>query len=128
MERDEYLGSDVGRQIIGCAMRVHSGLGPGLPEKVYQACLVHELRNISSKAERQVSLPVRYRDVILDCGYRIEVLVNGVIVLELKVVDGLNDLHLSQLLSYLKLGDYKLGYLMNFNVRHMTYGIKRVIN
>ena len=115
-------------QAIGCAMRVHTGLGPGLLESVYEACLVYELGSIGLKAERQVSLPVRYRDVSLDCGYRLDILVNGTIVLELKVVERLNDLHLSPLLSYLKLGNYKLGYLLNFNIRHMKDGIKRVIN
>lgn len=116
------------RRILGCAMRVHSGLGPGLLESAYEACLGYELVTAGFGVQRQTPLPVNYRGITLDCGYRLDRVVDGSVVLELKVVDKLNDLHFAQLLSYLKLGNYRLGYLLNFNVRHMKDGIKRIAN
>jgi GxxExxY protein len=118
----------LGEAIIGAAMRVHSALGPGLLENAYELCLVHELNKLGLSVARQVALPVFYDGIQLEAGYRLDVVVEGKIVLELKSVDRLQPLHTAQLVSYLRLGRYPLGYLLNFNVAHMREGIKRVIN
>lgn len=118
----------IGETILGCAIKVHTALGPGLLESTYEACLVHELTKAGLKVERQVALPVVYDGVILDAGYRIDILVEDLVVVELKVVEKVLPLHGSQVLSYLKLGGKKLGYLLNFNVIQMRQGIKRVVN
>src|SRR3990172_215534 len=120
--------NSVSEKIIGCAMRVHSTLGPGLLESVYEVCLVHELKKSAIKFERQVALPIRYNEVKLDAGYRLDLLVDDKVVVELKAVERLEPLHTAQLLSYLRLGNYALGLLLNFNVVHMRTGIKRIIN
>jgi GxxExxY protein len=120
--------NDVGELIIGAAMRVHSALGPGLLENAYEACLVYELEKRGLSVRRQVPMPVTYEGVALDVGYRIDLLVSNAVVLELKAVEKMLPLHGAQLLSYLRLGGYKLGYLLNFNVPHMRDGIKRVVN
>jgi GxxExxY protein len=127
-EYQDVVSSEITRRILGSVMRVHSGLGPGLLESAYEACLAYELVESGFVIERQRALPIRYRNVALDCGYRLDLVVNDAVVLELKVVDELNGLHVSQLLSYLKLGNYRLGYLLNFNVQHMKNGIKRIVN
>lgn len=118
----------LGEAMIGAAMRVHSALGPGLLESAYELCLVHELNKAGLKVVRQIALPVFYDGIHLDAGYRLDVVVEDKIVLELKAVDRLQALHTAQLVSYLRLGRYPLGYLLNFNVVHMRDGIKRVIN
>ncbi len=118
----------IGETILGCAIKVHTALGPGLLESTYEACLVHELAKAGLKVERQVALPVIYDGVILDAGYRIDILVEDLVVVELKVVEKILPLHGAQILSYLKLGNKKLGYLLNFNVLQMRLGIKRVVN
>lgn len=118
----------LGEVIIGAAMRVHSALGPGLLENAYELCLVHELNKRGLLVARQLALPVLYDGIQLEAGYRLDVVVEGKIVLELKSVDRLLPLHTAQLVSYLRLGGYPLGYLLNFNVAHMRDGIKRVIN
>jgi GxxExxY protein len=129
MKQDKVvIEGDIGRRILGGVMRVHSGLGPGLLESAYEACLAYELAGEGLDVQRQVPLPVQYRDVKLDCSYRLDLVVDGLVVLELKVVDELNNVHFSQLLSYLRLGNYRLGYLLNFNVQHMKNGIKRIVN
>jgi GxxExxY protein len=129
MKQDKVvIEGDIGRRILGGVMRVHSGLGPGLLESAYEACLAYELAGEGLDVQRQVPLPLQYRDVKLDCGYRLDLVVDGLVVLELKVVDELNNVHFSQLLSYLRLGNYRLGYLLNFNVQHMKNGIKRIVN
>ena len=117
----------VGKRILDAAFRVHSELGPGLLESAYEACLAHELRASGLLVRRQVEQAVVYRDQAIDVGYRLDLLVNGVVV-EIKAVAGLTSLHEAQLLSYLKMGDYKLGYLLNFNVVRMKNGIKRMVN
>lgn len=119
---------DIGKCVLDCAFKVHTVLGPGLLENAYEACLAHELNKKSLKVSRQQLLPVRYDGIRVDVGYRIDLLVNDVVVIELKSIDRFNDIHLAQILSYLKLGDFKLGYLLNFNVRRMREGIKRVVN
>ncbi len=117
----------IGRQIIGCALKVHSGLGPGLLESAYEVCLLHELRKLQFDVKRQLPLPVQYDGLELDAGYRIDLLVDDCVVVELKSVEQLSPLHVSQVLTYLKLSGAKLGYLLNFNVLHMKDGIRRVI-
>jgi GxxExxY protein len=120
--------NSLGSTIIGCAINVHTVLGPGLLESTYEACLVHEFSKTGLTIARQVALPVRYDGIELDSAYRIDLLVNDLIILELKVVEKLMPIHTAQLLSYLKLSKLKLGYLLNFNVVHMRDGIKRVAN
>ncbi|MBI3771391.1 MAG: GxxExxY protein [Gammaproteobacteria bacterium] len=117
----------IGKIILDCAFKVHSALGPGLLESAYEACLAYELAK-QVDVKRQVGLPVHYDGLKLDVGYRIDLLVADAVVMELKAVDKITDIHLAQLLSYLKLGDYRLGFLLNFNVKHMKDGLKRVVN
>jgi len=118
----------IGKVVIDCAMKVHTALGPGLLESAYEACLDYELRERGIATSRQQELPIRYGDVELDAGYRLDLLVGDGVVVELKVVEGLNDIHLAQILSYMKLGGFRLGYLLNFNVKQMRQGIRRVVN
>ncbi len=118
----------LGTKIIGCAIEVHRNLGPGLLESSYEACLEYELKKAGLFVERQSPLPLIYQEVKLDCGYRIDLLVEHKIVLELKAVENFNPIDLAQILTYLKLNDFSLGYLMNFNVLRMKDGIKRVAN
>lgn len=117
----------LGRIVLDSAYRVHSALGPGLLESAYEACLVHEISK-QVEVDRQIQLPVRYDGLVLDAGYRLDLLVAQKIVVELKAVEKLTDMHLAQLLSYLKLGGFKLGFLINFNVPHLKEGIRRVVN
>ncbi|OFY11616.1 MAG: GxxExxY protein [Bacteroidetes bacterium GWE2_42_24] len=111
--------------IIGCAIEVHKYLGPGLLESAYEECLVFELRDKGLKTERQVAVPVVYRDIKLDCGYRIDILVEDAVVIELKTVDGFNPVHEAQILTYMKFASKKTGLLINFNVTILKNGIKR---
>jgi len=120
--RDVEWLNGLTEQIIAGAMRVHSKLGPGLLESVYEVCLAHELVKRGLSVERQKPLLVKYDDVLLDSGYRMDLLVEGAVILELKAVDALTDLHKAQLLSYLKLADCKVGLLINFNVVHLKSG------
>ncbi len=115
-------------QIIGAAIEVHRELGPGLLESAYERCLLHELILRGIKAERQVVQPIHYKDLALDEGYRLDIVVEGKIVLELKAVDHLLPIHSAQLLTYLKLSGYHLGYLINFNVKLLKEGIKRIVH
>ena len=118
----------IGKQILDSAFKVHTELGPGLLESTYEACLKYELVHNGLKVERQKVLPIKYGNVYLDEGYRLDLLVADSIVVELKVAEKFNDIHLAQVLSYLKLSNYKLGYLLNFNVKYMRDGIKRIVN
>ena len=120
--------NSLGSTILGCAIDVHTTLGPGLLESTYEACLVHEFSKAGLTIARQVALPVMYDGIELDAGYRIDLLVEDLVILELKVVERLMPIHTAQLLSYLKLSKRRLGYLLNFNVVHMRNGIKRVVN
>ena len=115
-------------KIMGAAIEVHKTLGPGLLEGAYERCLVHELVLQGIHAERQKKQSIKYRGLEIDEGYRIDVLVEGSIILELKAVDHLNNIHIAQLLTYLKLSGCRLGYLMNFNVKLLKDGIKRIAN
>ena len=114
--------------IISAAIRVHRALGPGLLESAYEACLEYELSQRGLRVERQKALPVVYRDVRLDCGYRIDLLVEDAIVVEVKSVDQLAPIHEAQLLSYLRLSGYQVGLLINFNTKMLKDGIRRLVH
>ena len=114
--------------VISGAIKVHSALGPGLLESAYQECLFYELRRAGLGVEKQKPLPLVYGSVKLECGYRVDLLVEGKLIIEIKSVEALTDIHLAQLLTYLKLSNCKLGLLMNFNVVQLKQGIKRVVN
>lgn len=113
--------------IIGCAIEVHKQLGPGLLESAYQEYLFYELKNKGLNVIKEKPMPIIYKEVKLDHGYRIDLLVNDSVVIEIKSVEFLTDVHTSQLLTYLRLGNYKLGLLLNFHVTTLKNGIKRVI-
>lgn len=114
-------------EIIGAAYKVHAELGPGLLESTYEVCLEYELMKRELKVVRQKSLPVIYDGIKLDAGYRIDLLVEDCIIVELKAVAAIEPIHKAQLMTYLKLSEHKLGLLMNFNVTDMKKGIKRII-
>jgi GxxExxY protein len=114
--------------IIGMAMEVHTSLGPGLLESCYKECLYYRISKSGLHVEKEKPMPLIYEEVKLECGYRIDLLVENKLVIEIKSVEAINDIHLAQTLIYLKLGNYKLGLLMNFNVVKLKDGIKRVIN
>ncbi|HEY3411512.1 MAG TPA: GxxExxY protein [Armatimonadota bacterium] len=118
--------NEISGAIVDAALKVHSALGPGLLEKAYEVCLVHELQSRGLNAVAQVPLPVVYDGLQMDAGYRLDVLVENTVVIELKAVDGINPLHEAQVLTYLKLSGKPLGLLLNFNVIHMRDGIKRI--
>lgn len=120
--------NELTHNIIGCAMDIHKVLGPGLLESAYKECLHFKLIQNSLYVEKEKPMPLIYEKVKLDCGYRIDLLVENKIVIEVKSVDILNNIHLAQTLTYMKLGNYKLGLLINFNVFRLKDGIKRVIN
>jgi GxxExxY protein len=114
--------------IIGAAIEVHRNLGPGLLESAYEACLAFELKERGLTIERQVELPLCYKEVHLDCGYRIDLLVNRAVIVEAKAVNAIAPIHHAQLTSYLKLSECRVGLLINFNVVLLKDGIKRVVN
>jgi GxxExxY protein len=116
------------QKIIGCAFKVHTALGPGLLESAYQQCLNYEMRKSGLFVEKEKPLPLIYEDVHLECGYRVDFMVERQILVEIKAVDALNDIHLAQILTYLKLNESRVGLLMNFNVMKLKSGIKRVVN
>lgn len=120
--------NQLGRIIVDSAIQVHKALGPGLLESAYEACLSYELRSRHIAIETQVGLPVTYGDVRLDIGYRIDILVEEKVIIEMKAVDKIIPIHEAQLLSYLKLSKCKLGFLLNFNVAKMKDGIHRMVN
>jgi len=114
-------------QIIKSAMEVHNQLGPGLLESAYEECLTYELRHAGLKAETQIPVPLIYKDIKLDCGYRIDILVDDTVIVELKSVDAILPVHEAQILTYLKLAHKEIGLLINFNVKHLKDGIKRFV-
>lgn len=120
--------NELATEVIGCAITVHRELGPGLLENAYQQCLAHELRKHGLNVEVEKAMPLVYDDVEMDCGYRVDLLVENKLIIELKAVEKLTDVHLAQTLTYLKLSEIKLGLLMNFNVSVLKNGIKRVVN
>ena len=115
-------------KIIGTAIEVHRVLGPGLLESAYEECLAHEMKLIALNFERQAPLYVAYKGLNLDCGYRLDFLVDQCVVVELKAVDNLHPIHEAQLLTYLKLGGWSVGLLINFNVPLLKDGIKRIVH
>ena len=115
-------------KIIQCAIKVHSYLGPGLLESAYKECLFHELTKTGLKVEKEKALPLIYDEIKLDCGYRIDLFVESKIVIEIKSIEALHDIHLAQTLTYLKLAKTRVGLLINFNVLKLKDGLKRVIN
>lgn len=125
MARNE---NELSKIILDAAFRVHSALGPGLLESSYEACLAYELRNEGLNVLTQVPLPLIYREVRLEVGYRLDILVEDLVIVEIKSVDALAPIHQAQVLSHLKLSGKRLGLLINFNVLHLKDGIKRVVN
>jgi GxxExxY protein len=115
-------------EIIGLAIDVHRTLGPGLLESVYKECLFYELRKSGFRSVKEKPIPLIYSGIMLDCGYRIDILVEDKVVIEVKSIDLLTDVHLAQILTYLRIGHYRLGLLINFNVVLLKNGIKRVVN
>jgi len=120
--------NEISERIIGCAIQVHKALGPGLLENAYVECLFYELQKSGLKVEKQKALPLVYKEVKLDAGYRLDLIVENKVIIELKAVEALNEIHFAQLLTYLKLSGCKLGLLMNFYVLRVVEGIKRVAN
>ena len=120
--------NQIGTQIIGAAIQVHKTLGPGLLERIYEVCLAHELRKINLKVERQLYLPIVYDGITFEEGLRLDLLVEGKVICELKAVEKMNDLWKAQLISHLKLTNNRLGYLINFNVPVLRQGITRIVN
>lgn len=118
----------LGEKVLGCALKVHRALGPGLLESVYETCLAHELNKAGIAAKRQHAMPVQYDGVDIELGYRLDLLVGGLVVVEIKAVERLLDVHRAQVISYLKLGGYRLGYLLNFNVFALKDGSVRLAN
>ena len=120
--------NEIATIVIGCAIEVHRHLGPGLLESAYQECLLYELKNKGIKAESEVPMPIIYKELSINHGYRMDILVEDKLVIELKTVECFTDVHLAQTLTYLRLGKYKLGLLINFKVTSLKQGIRRVIN
>ncbi len=119
--------NDLTYQIIGCSYKVHSNLGPGLLESTYETCLEYKLQSNGFTVERQVALPVVYEGIKLEAGYRIDLLVNNSVIIEIKSVEALAPIHTAQVLTYLKLSGKKLGLLINFNETDLKKGIKRLV-
>lgn len=124
----EKIENELVYATVGLAMKVHSRFGPGLLESAYRECLAYELRRSGYKVEVEKSLPLVYEEVRLNHGYRIDLLVNDRLVVEIKSVDALLDVHFAQVMTYLKVGNYRLGLLLNFKVAHLKSGIRRVAN
>jgi GxxExxY protein len=120
--------NEISKIIVDCAFKVHKSLGPGLLESSYEECLFYELKKSGLKVEKQKALPLIYEEIKLEVGYRLDLIVEDKVIVEIKACEGLNDVHLAQVLTYLKLSDVKLGLLINFNVTRVKDGIKRVVN
>jgi GxxExxY protein len=115
------------KKILDCSFKVHSVLGPGLLEGAYEECLFYELYKSGLRVQKQKALPLVYEEVRMEAGYRVDLLVENTVIVEIKSVEALNEVHFAQILTYLKLSGCKLGLLVNFNVKHLKDGIKRVI-
>lgn len=120
--------NELSRIVFDSALKVHQNLGPGLLESAYEECLFYELKKSGLLIEKQKSLPLIYEEVILDVGFRLDIIIENKLILEIKSVEALNDIHFAQLLTYLKLTNCKLGLLINFNVTLIKNGIKRIVN
>jgi GxxExxY protein len=125
-EREEL--DKITQSIIGAAIEVHKGLGSGLVESAYEACMIYELGVLGLKVESQKPLPLVYKRVRLDCGYRIDLLVEDKVIVEIKSVDQIMPIHHAQVISYLKLSDCKVGLLINFNEKLLKHGVHRIVN
>ena len=119
--------NDLTEKIIGCAIEVHRTLGPGLLESAYQECLFYELKSQGVWVEKEISLPIIYKEIKIDHGYRIDLLVENRIVIELKTVEKFSDVHTAQILTYMRLGEYSTGLLINFNTKLLKDGLKRFV-
>lgn len=119
--------NQISKIVLDCAFKIHTALGPGLLESAYRHCLAYELRKAGLFVEIEKPLPLVYEDVKLECGYRIDLLVNSKVVIELKTVETFTDVHIAQTLTYMKLSGCKLGLLINFHVKSLKHGIKRLI-
>jgi len=126
--REKIEENEIANKVIGLGIEIHKELGPGLLESAYKECMYYKIGKSGLFVEKEKPMPLVYEGVKLDCGYRIDLLVEKRLVIEIKSVEALNDIHLAQTLTYLKLGNYKLGLLINFNVVLLKDGIKRVIN
>ena len=120
--------NEISKIVFDCALKVHKSLGPGLLESAYEECLFYELKKCNLIVQKQKPLPLIYENVKLEIGYRLDIIIENKVILEIKSVDSLNDIHLAQILTYLKLSDCKLGMLINFNVVLIKDGIRRVVN
>ncbi len=120
--------NELSNRLIGIAIEVHKALGPGLLESAYKECLFYEISKAGLYVEKEKPMPLVYQEVKLECGYRLDLLIEKKLVVEIKSVEALNEVHFAQTLTYMKLGGYKLGLLINFNVVRLKEGIKRVIN
>jgi len=120
--------NEISNKVIGLAIEVHRSLGPGLLESAYKECLYYKLIQSGLKVEKEKPMPLVFENVKLDCGYRIDLLVENKLVIEIKSAEALNDVHTAQILTYMKLGNFKLGLLINFNVFLLKDGIKRIVN
>jgi len=120
--------NELSKIVFNCALKVHQNLGPGLLESAYEECLFYELNKMGLETQKQKALPLVYEEVKLDIGYRIDIIIENKLILEIKSVEALNDIHFAQLLTYLKLTNCKLGMMINFNVALIKNGIKRVVN
>jgi GxxExxY protein len=120
--------NEIGERVVGCALKVHRSIGPGLLESAYETCPAHELHKADLEFERQMVLPLVYDGIAIEARYRLDLRVADAVVVEVKAVDALADIHKAQLLSYLRLRGYRLGYLLNFNVCMMKDGIGRMAN
>lgn len=127
MQENDRL-DQISRRVIGAAIEVHRHLGPGLLESAYESCLVFELNRLGLRVEQQKALPVIYKDVKLDCGYRLDLVVEDEIIIEIKAIEKLLPIHEAQLLSYLRLAKKRVGLLMNFHVSVLKNGLKRIVN
>jgi GxxExxY protein len=119
---------ETGHEIMGAALKIHSAVGPGLLESAYETCLIYELEKQRIGVRSQVPVPIHYEELTIENGYRLDLLVGGSVAVELKAVPHILPVHRAQLLSYLKLGGFKLGFLLNFHVAHMRDGIVRLVN
>lgn len=126
-DQKKYIESELTGEIIRCAMEVHSELGPGLMESSYEECLCYELMQVGFRVERQKGMPLVYKEVKMDIGYRVDLLVEGKVIIELKAVDAFEDVHTAQVLTYLKLSKCRVGLLINFKVAKLKDGIKRLV-
>ncbi len=120
--------NEISKVVFECALKVHKTLGPGLLESAYEECMFYELKKSGLRVEKQKALPLVYEEGKLDVGYRIDIIIEDKFIVEIKSVEALNDVHLAQLLTYLRLSDCKLGLLINFNVKLLKDGVRRVVN